>query len=148
MIDDSWQIGSVLPSFYSTVVNRNTAECCLNAHCIFSLNIRFYYINQPRNILRGKNVGVPHQKMGIWPLKGLQNPIFIKKVVTKTFVWPDSIKERCWGSQNPMCKSFSLQYWRKLRFSVFWRCFMGQIPIIWWVTAIFFHWEDSMINLS
>ena len=76
--------------------------------------------------------------MGVWPLKGLQNPIFIKKVVKKTFVWPDSIKERCWGSQNPMCKSFSLQYWRKLRFSVFWRCFMGQIPKIWWVTAIFF----------
>ena len=41
-------------------------------------------------------------------------------------------------SQNPICKSFSLQYWRKLCVSVFWRCFMGQIPIIWWATVIFF----------
>ena len=101
---------------------------------LFSCNV----INQLRNISRGKNVGAPYQKMGIWPLKGLQNSIFIQKVVKKTFVWPDSIKERCWESQKPVCKSFSLQYWRKLCFSVFWRCFMGQIPIIWWVTAIFF----------
>ena len=111
---------------------------------LFSCNV----INQLRNISRGKNVGAPYQKMGIWPLKGLQNSIFIQKVVKKTFVWPDSIKERCWESQKPVCKSFSLQYWRKLCFSVFWRCFMGQIPIIWWVTAIFFLWEDSSINLS
>ena len=111
---------------------------------LFSCNV----INQLRNISRGKNVGVPYQKMGIWPLKGLQNSIFIQKVVKKTFVWPDSIKERCWESQKPVCKSFSLQYWRKLCFSVFWRCFMGQIPIIWWVTAIFWFRFQRTLGLD
>ena len=47
------------------------------------------------------------------------NHHFDQKSQKEDFFWPDSIKERRWESQNPICKSFSLEYRRKLCFSVF-----------------------------
>ena len=62
---------------------------------------------------------------------------FCWETPSRILFWPNSIKDRCLESQTPICKSFLLQYWRELRFSVFRTCFQGQIPIVWWLTVTF-----------
>ena len=86
--------------------------------------------------------------MGIWPLKHLQNwrkhtflqnrhkedlQMGVLKLQISSF-------DRIW----PKSKSSLWQFWRKVYFLQFWRCFRGQIPIFWWVIPTFLSSEQIL----
>ena len=88
-------------------------------------------LNQPRNILRGKNVGVPYQKMGIWPIKHLQNT---EKHNFLHYSNEKDLQKGFWDSQHlsliesGQTKVFFMTFLIKM---VFWRPYRGQIAIFW-----------------